>query len=106
MPKEVLIVGGGFTGLTAAYRLAQDPAFSVTLVEGRRWIAKDLVFELLRDGGVANQESAIEKRYPTVSAFYRDLKEADQEATRVRPRNPIKFAVIPPLVRLPPAFSS
>jgi protoporphyrinogen oxidase len=34
MTKKVLIVGGGFTGLTAAYRLAQDKSFSVTLAEG------------------------------------------------------------------------
>src|SRR3954471_5028034 len=34
MIKNVLIVGGGFTGLTAAYRLAQNKDFSVTLVEG------------------------------------------------------------------------
>jgi len=33
MTKKVLIVGGGFTGLTAAYRLALDKRFSVTLVE-------------------------------------------------------------------------
>ncbi len=31
--KEVLIVGGGFTGLTAAYELSKDPAFSVRVVE-------------------------------------------------------------------------
>lgn len=33
MTKKVLIVGGGFTGLTAAYRLALDKRFSVTLLE-------------------------------------------------------------------------
>jgi protoporphyrinogen oxidase len=33
MTKKVLIIGGGFTGLTAAYRLALDKKFSVTLVE-------------------------------------------------------------------------
>ena len=33
-PKKILIVGGGFTGLTAAYKLSQEPDFSVTLVEG------------------------------------------------------------------------
>jgi len=32
-PKQILIVGGGFTGLTAALRLAADKNFSVTLVE-------------------------------------------------------------------------
>jgi protoporphyrinogen oxidase len=32
-PKKILIVGGGFTGLTAALRLAADEKFSVTLVE-------------------------------------------------------------------------
>ena len=31
--KKILIVGGGFTGLTAALRLSEDNAFSVTLVE-------------------------------------------------------------------------
>jgi protoporphyrinogen oxidase len=34
MTKKILVVGGGFTGLTAAYRLAGDKNFSVTLVEG------------------------------------------------------------------------
>jgi protoporphyrinogen oxidase len=33
MPKKILIVGGGFTGLTAALRLSADKACSVTLVE-------------------------------------------------------------------------
>src|ERR1041385_7703809 len=32
-PKKVLIVGGGFTGLTAALRLSVDKSFSITLVE-------------------------------------------------------------------------
>ena len=32
-PKKILIVGGGFTGLTAALRLSADRNFSVTLVE-------------------------------------------------------------------------
>jgi protoporphyrinogen oxidase len=32
-PKKILIVGGGFTGLTAALRLSADKDFSVTLVE-------------------------------------------------------------------------
>jgi len=32
-PKKILIVGGGFTGLTAALRLSADKKFSVTLVE-------------------------------------------------------------------------
>lgn len=33
MSKKILIVGGGFTGLTAALRLSADKNFSVTLVE-------------------------------------------------------------------------
>ena len=32
-PKQILIIGGGFTGLTAAYRLSREPHFSVTLVD-------------------------------------------------------------------------
>jgi protoporphyrinogen oxidase len=32
-PREVLIVGGGFTGLTAAYALSGRPGFSVRVVE-------------------------------------------------------------------------
>ena len=32
-PKKILIVGGGFTGLTAALRLSADPDLSVTLIE-------------------------------------------------------------------------
>lgn len=32
-PKKILIVGGGFTGLTAALRLSADKNFSVTVVE-------------------------------------------------------------------------
>src|SRR5580692_9284572 len=32
-PKKVLIVGGGFTGLTAALRLSAEKNYSVTLVE-------------------------------------------------------------------------
>src|SRR3954470_4347098 len=34
MTKKILIIGGGFTGLTAAYQLAKNKDFSVTLVEG------------------------------------------------------------------------
>jgi protoporphyrinogen oxidase len=33
MAKKVLIIGGGFTGLTAAWKLSQDENFSITLVE-------------------------------------------------------------------------
>jgi len=33
-PKKILIIGGGFTGLVAALRLAADKNLSVTLVEG------------------------------------------------------------------------
>jgi protoporphyrinogen oxidase len=33
MPSRILIVGGGFTGLTAAWKLSQERDFSVTLVE-------------------------------------------------------------------------
>ncbi len=32
-PKKILIIGGGFTGLTAALRLSADKNYSVTLVE-------------------------------------------------------------------------
>ena len=32
-PKKILIIGGGFTGLTAALRLSADKNFTVTLVE-------------------------------------------------------------------------
>ena len=32
-PMKILIIGGGFTGLTAAYKLSREPDFSVTLVE-------------------------------------------------------------------------
>jgi protoporphyrinogen oxidase len=32
-PKQILIIGGGFTGLTAALRLSADANFSITLVE-------------------------------------------------------------------------
>ena len=32
-PKNILIIGGGFTGLTAAYQLSRESDFSVTLVE-------------------------------------------------------------------------
>ena len=32
-PKKILVVGGGFTGLTAALRLSANPNYSVTLVE-------------------------------------------------------------------------
>src|ERR1700749_4364908 len=31
--RKILIVGGGFTGLTAAWRLSMDSNFSITLVE-------------------------------------------------------------------------
>jgi protoporphyrinogen oxidase len=33
VPKKILIIGGGFTGLTAAYKLSREPDCSVTLVE-------------------------------------------------------------------------
>jgi protoporphyrinogen oxidase len=32
-PKKILIVGGGYTGLTAAWRLSADKNFSITVVE-------------------------------------------------------------------------
>jgi len=32
-PKKILIVGGGFTGLTAALRLSADKSLSITLIE-------------------------------------------------------------------------
>lgn len=32
-PTKILVIGGGFTGLTAAYRLSRKPDCSVTLVE-------------------------------------------------------------------------
>ena len=32
-PKRVVIIGGGFTGLTAAYQLSKEPALAVTLLE-------------------------------------------------------------------------
>ena len=32
-PKKILIIGGGFTGLTAAYKLSRESDFSITLVE-------------------------------------------------------------------------
>lgn len=34
MAKKILIIGGGFTGLTAAYKLSQESGFSIALVEG------------------------------------------------------------------------
>ncbi len=33
-PKRILIIGGGFTGLTAALRLSANKHFAITLVEG------------------------------------------------------------------------
>ena len=33
MAKNILIIGGGFTGLTAAYKLSRESDFSITLVE-------------------------------------------------------------------------
>jgi protoporphyrinogen oxidase len=33
MARKILIIGGGFTGLTAAWKLSREPDFSVTLVE-------------------------------------------------------------------------
>jgi protoporphyrinogen oxidase len=32
-PQKILIIGGGFTGLTAAYQLSRESDFSITLVE-------------------------------------------------------------------------
>src|SRR5258708_2558490 len=32
-PRKLLVIGGGFTGLTAAYELSKHGAFSITLVE-------------------------------------------------------------------------
>ncbi len=32
-PKKILVIGGGFTGLTAAFRLAQKGNYTITLVE-------------------------------------------------------------------------
>ena len=33
MARKILIIGGGFTGLTAAWKLSREPDFSITLVE-------------------------------------------------------------------------
>lgn len=55
-PKKILIVGGGFTGLTAALRLSADKNFSVTLVEGSRELGG-------LAGGFQIQGTSLEKTY-------------------------------------------
>ena len=55
-PKKILIVGGGFTGLTAALRLSADKNFSVTLVEGARELGG-------LAGGFQIQGTSLEKTY-------------------------------------------
>jgi protoporphyrinogen oxidase len=55
-PKKILIVGGGFTGLTAALRLSADENFSVTLVEGSKELGG-------LAGGFQIQGTSLEKTY-------------------------------------------
>jgi protoporphyrinogen oxidase len=55
-PKKILIVGGGFTGLTAALRLSADKNFDVTLVEGSRELGG-------LAGGFQIQGTSLEKTY-------------------------------------------
>ncbi len=33
MAEKILIIGGGFTGLTAAWKLSREPDCAITLVE-------------------------------------------------------------------------
>ena len=55
-PKKILIVGGGYTGLTAALRLSADKNFSVTLVEGSSELGG-------LAGGFQIQGTSLEKAY-------------------------------------------
>src|SRR5208283_2946915 len=55
-PKKILIVGGGFTGLAAAYRLSLDPDFSITMLE-----SSDQLGGLA--GGFTMLGTSIEKTY-------------------------------------------
>ena len=55
-PKQILIVGGGLTGLTAALRLAADENNAVTLVE-----KSDQLGGLA--GGFPLQGTSLEKTY-------------------------------------------
>ena len=55
-PKKILIIGGGFTGLTAALRLSADKNFSVTLVEGSKELGG-------LAGGFQIQGTSLEKTY-------------------------------------------
>lgn len=55
-PKKILIIGGGFTGLTAALRFSADKNFSVTLVEGSRELGG-------LAGGFQIQGTSLEKTY-------------------------------------------
>jgi protoporphyrinogen oxidase len=55
-PNKILIVGGGFTGLTAALRLSANKNFSVTLVEGSNELGG-------LAGGFQIQGSSLEKTY-------------------------------------------
>jgi len=55
-PKKILIVGGGYTGLTAAWRLAADKNFSVTLVESSKELGG-------LAGGFQMQGTSLEKTY-------------------------------------------
>ena len=54
--KKILIIGGGFTGLTAAWRLSADPNCSVTLVESSGQLGG-------LAGGFRLQGTSLEKTY-------------------------------------------
>src|SRR5438132_990488 len=70
--KSVAVIGGGFTGLTAAYRLAKTGKFNVTVIErgsSLGGLASDFVL----------QGTSIEKTYHHIFRSDRDILDLVEE---------------------------
>lgn len=77
-PKRVVVVGGGFTGVAVAKDLESDPAFDVTLLDGKRYF--EFTPSLLRTFVEPAHTGAIQIEYPN---FLHKTKVLNQVAVEV-----------------------